>query len=167
LNVIEQVLADCDRYFYGRPYRRWFDQLEPILQACSGSYYDGTACHLDLVQWATDPTWAQLDPAVRARLIRQDAAFINAQLQNEGIRLLLVNGNGVLTQLRAAMIGKLSFDRRETIEGLSYHPTSLNSGLLFGKICVVAWNTNLQSSFGVTTELKEELARRVAILSKP
>lgn len=163
-NVIEQVFADCNRYFYQRPYRRWFDQLEPILESCGASYYNGTACHLDLVQWATNPTWGKLAPAVRGRLITEDAAFLNTQLQNEGIRLLLVNGNGVWKQLRAAMVEKLKFEHQEFIEGLSCQNTQLNAGWLLGKIRVIAWNTNLQSSFGVTTELREELARRVALL---
>jgi hypothetical protein len=162
--VIEQVLSDCNRYFDRRPYRRWFDHLEPILQACGASYYDATACHLDLVQWATDPTWAKLPLAVRGKLITEDASFLNSQLENEGIRLLLINGSGVWLQLRAAMGGKLDLEHDETIEGLSYQATRLDSGRLLGRICVIAWSTNLQSSFGVTSKLKEEIARRVAVL---
>ena len=78
--------------------------------------------------------------------------------------MLLVNGSGVWSQLRAAMAGELTLEQHETIEGLSYHPTVIDSGRFLGRICVIAWNTNLQSSFGVTTKLKEELARRVAVL---
>ena len=94
--AVSNVLEDCNQYFHRQPYRRWFNKLEtPILSACTASYYDGTACHLDLVQWATDPTWAKLPSSVRKRLITEDAAFLISQLQNESIRLLLVNGASV------------------------------------------------------------------------
>ena len=52
----QQIADDCANYFdrERNPYRRWFDRLEPLLKAIGASYYDGTACHLDLVQWATN-----------------------------------------------------------------------------------------------------------------
>jgi hypothetical protein len=55
-----QTTAPCqpDR----NPYRRWFDPLDQALRAAFGvSYYAGTACHLDLVQWATTPVWNNRD----------------------------------------------------------------------------------------------------------
>jgi hypothetical protein len=161
--VIDQVLEDCNQYFQRQPYRRWFDQLLPALKVCRASYYDGTACHLDLVQWATDPTWGKLKPPIRKRLISEDAAFLERQLRNENIRLLLVNGAGVWTQLEKAMRTDLVVSHRDIIDaGLAFHPTYLYSGRLFGKINVIAWSTNLQSSLGVTTRLREEeLPRRI------
>jgi hypothetical protein len=158
--VVFQVLNDCNLYFQRQPYRRWFDRLEPILATCGASYYDGTACHLDLVQWATNPTWGKLPSSVRKTLIKEDAAFLVRQLQNESIRLLLVNGASVWRQLKAAMPGKLDIEHNEIISGFSLQPTRLDSGRLFRNVCVVAWSTNLQSSYGVTTSLREELARR-------
>jgi hypothetical protein len=47
--IVAQVLDDCNSYFERNPYRRWFDQLMPVLEACGASYYDRSACHLDLV----------------------------------------------------------------------------------------------------------------------
>jgi hypothetical protein len=63
------VVADCAAYFQRNPYRRWFDPLDELLRAGVGaSFYDGTACHLDLVQWATDPVWGQMsDERARRR----------------------------------------------------------------------------------------------------
>ena len=90
--TIGRVLARCNGYFSGNPYRRWFDQLEPILNAVGASYYDGTACHLDLSQWATDPTWNGLDGDQRRRLVDDGAPFLAEQLRNEPIQLLLLNG---------------------------------------------------------------------------
>lgn len=162
--MVFQVLNDCNLYFQRQPYRRWFDILEPILGICGASYYDGTACHLDLVQWATNPTWGNLASSVRKKLIAEDAAFLAGQLRNESIRLLLVNGASVRRQLQTATQGTLEIEYKEIIRGFSHQPTLLESGRLFGKVCVVAWSTNLQSSFGVTTSLREELARRAACL---
>ncbi|MGO9062131.1 MAG: hypothetical protein ACLQU2_32920, partial [Candidatus Binataceae bacterium] len=88
--AVLSVLEDCNTYFQRKPYRRWFNRLEPILNACGASYYDGSACHLDLVQWATDPPWGKLKPAVRKQLIADDAQFLASQLQNERLQLLLV-----------------------------------------------------------------------------
>lgn len=64
--AVLRVLEDCNTYFQRQPYRLWFDQLEPILAACGGPYYCGSACDLDLVQWATDPTWGKFETAVRS-----------------------------------------------------------------------------------------------------
>jgi hypothetical protein len=161
--MVSNVLEDCNRYFQRQPYKSWFNKLEtPILAACNASYYDGTACHLDLVQWATDPTWGKLPLSVRRKLIIEDAAFLISQLQNESIRLLLVNGASVWRQLRLAASKELSVEHAEVIDGCSHLSTRLHCGRLFGKVCVVAWSTNLQSSFGVTTLLREELGRRAA-----
>jgi len=91
-------------------------------------------------------------------------AFLNAQLENECIRMFLVNGSGVWTQLNTAMQGKFELQHHEIIEGFSHQVTRLDVGRLLGKILVLSWNTNLQSSFGVTSGLRKELARRVALL---
>jgi hypothetical protein len=63
------------------------------------------------------------------------------------------------------MKSALDIQHKEIINGFSHQPTRLESGKLFQNICVVAWSTNLQSSFGVTTLLREELSRRAAYLS--
>jgi hypothetical protein len=53
-SVVDQVLEDCNGYFKRQPYWRWFDRLTPTLAACNASYREGSACHLDLVQWTTN-----------------------------------------------------------------------------------------------------------------
>lgn len=99
--VISQVADDCNTYFHpGRnPYRRWFDQLEPILHRCGASYYDGTACHLDLIQWATDPTWRSLPRQVRAKLLVADLPFLTHQMRSENLQLVLLNGKRVIREI--------------------------------------------------------------------
>ncbi len=48
---VRKVIDDCARYFQRNPYGRWFNPLDRLLRkGLNVSYYDGTACHLDLVQ---------------------------------------------------------------------------------------------------------------------
>jgi hypothetical protein len=133
------VLQDCNTYFDRRRYCRWFDQLVPILAACGGSYYDHSACHLDLVQWATDPTWRSLRPAsLRKKLIADDARFLQQQLRNENIQLLLVNGTGTWRQLcrmasdlvieRQSQIGAWPSSRRSSSKADSLAASGLSRG---------------------------------------
>ena len=50
-----KIIDDCASYFDRNPYR-WFNVLDRILTEALGvSYFHKTACHLDLVQWATNP----------------------------------------------------------------------------------------------------------------
>lgn len=164
-SVVLQVLEDCNSYFCRSPYRWWFDRLEMILEACGASYYNGSACHLDLVQWATDPTWARLQPAIiRKRLLEADAPFLVEQLTNENIQLLLVNGKGVIDQLQR-IVGS-TLEQREPIVGLAHRDTNFFSGTILDRVPVIAWSTNLQSSFGVSTELRAAIRDRVADLAE-
>ena len=158
--IIRQAWDDSNTYFSRNPYRKWFDQLEPILKACGASYYDGSACHLDLVQLATDPTWAKLKPASSKKsLLRQDIPFLMEQLATERIELLLLNGIGVCRQVNKHVteLGDLP-----SIEGASKNCTRLFSGLLFGRVRIFGWSTNIQSSYGVTKERRQRITKRVA-----
>jgi hypothetical protein len=75
---VAMVLAESDGYFHGPNwYRGWFHWLESILNASgAGSYFDGTACHLDLVQWATKPAQGDLPTHVWRRLVEEDRDFL-------------------------------------------------------------------------------------------
>ena len=156
--AIHQVLADCNGYFQRNPYRRWFDQLEPVLKACGASYYDETACHLDLVQWATDPAWSNLPIEVQRRLLRDDAPFLLEQLTNENIEILLLNGQMV--------VSTTSKEMNTTLDefGLAHQDTPLFAGMVWDRIKIVGWSKNLQSSWGVTRKLKKAIAERVGEL---
>lgn len=158
-SVVEQVLRDCIEYFSRNPYWQWFGHLEQVLNDIGASYSDGSACHLDLVQWATDPTWSGLPRGLQGKLTDDDAVFFKQQLTNENINLLLVNGKSVIDQLRR---------KREVIlkevNGVQNHNTRFVVGKVFDRVCVVGWSTNLQSSFGVTTEWKTAIADRAAQL---
>jgi len=161
--IIEQVAQECNEYFERNPYRRWFNQLLPIVQMCGACYYDGSACHLDLVQWATSPVWGRLRRDVREQLVAEDVDFLGKQLQNENIDILLINGRGALTHFSQQFINKITIDEVHIIN--SRQPVKIYAGSGFGKITIVGWSTNIQSSFGVTTELRIELAEQIGRLA--
>ncbi len=164
--VIIKVFEECNRYFQ-RDHYAWFDKLEPVLRACGASYCDGSACHLDLVQWATDPTWGKLlktKPLVCERLIADDLRFLRKQLKNATLQLLLINGTGVRTRFQHAM--DLELAEADVITKHGKQKTRLYTGEL-DHVRVVAWSTNLQNAYtSVSPQRHHDLARRVAALAR-
>ena len=74
------IVADCASYFERHPYH-WFETLDEVIRSGLGaSYFAGTACHLDLVQWATTTSWAGLTPVMQADLLRADIGFLRRLL---------------------------------------------------------------------------------------
>jgi hypothetical protein len=155
--IIGRVWRRCNAYFHGNPYR-WFNPLETILDALDMSYYGDTACHLDLSQWATNPSWSSLPRSARERLVAEDAEFLRLQLRSEPIRLLLLNGRAVLRAFQEVLGGRLDREK-ETVSDLSV-AAQIYSGSI-GDVQVIGWSTNLQSSFGVTSDLRTRLAEAV------
>jgi len=162
-DLLQQIVDDCNAYFQRKPYHRWFDQLERVLEACGASYYNGSACHLDLVQWATDPTWGGLDSRVRATLLAADGLFLVEQLRCEHLQLLLVNGMGVIRQLVRSLHCSLKEQSPIAISGIC--KARVFCGEVCGRVFAIGWSANLQSSFGVTSEFRSLLAARVGLLA--
>ena len=109
-----RVLAECAGYFEpgGAPYRRWFDPFDRLLRAGLGvSYYDGTACHLNVVPWATDPVWRDLDRAAW-RGCSSETSFVVDQLRDGGYRLVVVNGRTAMAEVAAAGLVEWTVDHR-------------------------------------------------------
>jgi hypothetical protein len=159
--TVGRVVGACRRYFWRRPYRRWFDQLEPILGPLGFSYYNGSACQLDLVQSATDPTWAKLGDHQRRRLLNEDVPFLRDQLERSTLAVLLINGSGVRTWA-AATLGI------EFAEVAGVAQDGAVTGFAVGRfretLPVLAWSTNLQSSWGVTRARRRAIVSRVSQL---
>lgn len=85
-------------------YWRWFQPLEDIIRPLRGaSYLDGTACHLDLVQWATAPVWGKLTRQVQEALLYQDRDFLRWQLGAPQLELVYLNGDAVHRQFRSVL----------------------------------------------------------------
>jgi len=158
--IVSRVWQRSNSYFHGNPYG-WFDRLEEVMNLVGASYFADSACHLDLSQWATDPTWNRLPNEARERLVSDDAGFLLTQLRLEPIVLLLLNGRAVINALRSSLNGQLEAAGELTDRSVT---TKLFVGGI-GSTQVIGWSTNLQSSFGVTKDLRAKLARRVGELA--
>ena len=164
---VRTVIEECASYFQPNrnPYRRWFDSLDKVLRAGLGvSYYDGSACHLDLVQWATNPVWGELpDGRIKKALLKEGLPHLRNHLKFGKIRLVVLNGRQVLEQVAAVGLARLESYRTLRVGTLS---CSLYSGEGEG-VKFVGWSTNLQSSRGVTGEFKSQLERWLAATKIP
>ncbi|MGH9192119.1 MAG: hypothetical protein ACRDZ0_06555 [Acidimicrobiales bacterium] len=143
--------------------REGFDPLDRILRGAIGaSYYDRTACHLDLVQWATSPVWGGLASEVRGALLREDARFLRRQLARPDLRLVVVNGRAVVDQTEA--LGLVRWRQVDTLRNPTAHVlVSESGGTRF-----IGWTCNLQSQHGAPrheARLTELLATHAAIPS--
>lgn len=157
---VATVIAECAAYFQRRPYRRWFNPLNQLLRiSTTTSYYDGTACHLDLVQWATDPVWRRIaNKQVRRLLLDEGLPHLRALLGRDNVQLVLLNGRQVINEVEGAglvtlcEVGTILMGRVGCLlyEGLDQH------------VRWIGWSTNLQSSFGVSSSFKQELADWIA-----
>jgi hypothetical protein len=155
-DAIRRVFEGCNNYFQRRPYRTWFGYLEEILHPLGASYYSGTACHLDLVQWATNPTWGNLRTTQRKKLVEADVSFLRQQLSLIGIRLLLLNGSGVVNAYSRSLGCEIADQDIPGIVGWK-----LFVGCNPQSVRVIGWNKNLQGSHGVTKEDRKVLGMAI------
>lgn len=158
---VASVIDQCFRYFDVNPYGKWFNRLDSILTLGLGaSYYDGSACHLDLVQWATDPVWGKLDKDQRRILLDDGAPHLAAQLDCEHIDLVVVNGDEAWRQLRAT--GLVQWEDAGSFRwGTNAKSCKLRVGSGRG-VTFVGWTLNVQSSFGVRSADRQGLAEWLA-----
>lgn len=145
LEDAERVVEGGYSYFENRDrvYKTWFSWMETYAVRPSGaSYFDGTACHLDLVQWATSPAWRNVDPnRVQRVLLDSDVEFLRFQLTTYKIPLLLLNGRAVLNQFTELRIASLEEDksvaRREGARGCQFFIGT------FAGTKVLGWTNNI------------------------
>ncbi|HWF20816.1 MAG TPA: hypothetical protein VG226_01615 [Acidimicrobiales bacterium] len=137
------MIADCANYFHRQPYTRWFNPLDRLLRSALGvSYYEDTASHLDLVQWATKPVWGGLDDAAHRQLLAADLPFLRRQL-TAGWTVVLVNGKTVMDWVEAA--GLLTWRSAVALPG----PPRTRMGVAdVDGVRFVGWSANLQSQPG-------------------
>ncbi len=159
---VRTVIADCAAYFNPErnPYRTWFDPLDQVLSDGLGvSYYDGSACHLDLVQWATNPVWGRLkDRDAKKLLLEESLPHLQNQLRFGAVHFVVLNGRQVLTH-----VAELGLASLELVDEL--HSGSISCSLYLGQangVQFAGWSTNLQSSWGVSLDFRQQLSRWLA-----
>jgi hypothetical protein len=159
------MLESCRTYFLGNPYDRWFKKLDQVVAGTGASYYaaSGSACHLDLVPFATACKWTDLSYRERSALLALAAGSLGHLLRDSSVRLLILNGKAVVDQFQEVTRIRLERyemrqwtlhgRRKREVAGFGYKAVvNVLCGVrLFHDILVLGYNHNIQSSFGVTT----------------
>lgn len=173
---IRKILFSYSNYFLRNPYDRWFRVLDSVIQGANASYYSPTcsACHLDLVPYATKCKWTELNLGQRQKLLDTNSETLGILLRDSPVRALILNGMSVVRQfevltetcLEPTPMSSWSLPRKggPDVTGISYKALVQNiAGIeLSRSILVLGFNHNLQSSFGVTNRAISEIRRWIA-----
>lgn len=172
---VSQIAEYCWSYFSRNPYDTWFRQLDAIIAGTRHSYYAETAhaCHLDLVPYATSDKWTGLSRAQRLALLRVAGDSLALLLRDSPIRVLVLNGASVVQNF-CQLAGVTLTQRRMKqwslrragaagVSGIAYTGTVEQVlGIKLGRrVTILGFNHNLQSSFGVTREVRASIAEWV------
>lgn len=168
---LRQIIDSCNNYFYGNPYDGWFRALDKLIVGTSVSYYGlfSQACHLDLVPYATACKWGELSSAQKAALLNSESVTLGLLLRESTIEVLVLNGQSVIENLQ--MIAGCTFKKNAVPDWTLPRRSSAGvTGYAYtGKICkisgvdlgreipILGYSHNIQSSFGVTTQVKDAI----------
>ena len=166
------IIDTCRRYFRNRPYDRWFSVLERVLAGTNATFYGlhPTACHLDIVPYATHHKWTGLMSHQRRALLENSTDALGLLLRESDIQLLVLNGRSVLnyfseisdSELTPCLMPRWQLARNglKPLIGVAYlgEVRGLGHVDLGRRVKVVGYNHNLQSSFGVTRDVVDEVA---------
>jgi hypothetical protein len=164
---LRTIIDACSRYFRNNPYDRWFQVLETVLLPLGGSFYGNrpTACHVDLVPFATAEKWTLLSKVERARLLSMTGDALGALIRDSSLEVLVLNGRSVVEHFErladlqlersAKPLWSLPRESGPRVGGVAYSgEVDEFAGVRLGRpIRVLGYNHNLQSSFGVTAEV--------------
>lgn len=171
-NDMERISDTCTNYFTLNPYDTWFKALDKIIRGTRTSYYDreASACHLDLVPFATTEKWGRITRSNQILLVRKMGDILGTILSQSSINLIILNGKSVIenfeslidTKLEKTEISSWSLPRNNGnhIKGFSYTGSvNIISGIELEKsIKIIGFNHNIQSSFGVTNKVINEIS---------
>lgn len=170
------ILDSCRAYFLRNPYDGWFRQLEHLISGTNASYYHNTviACHLDLIPYATACKWTDLSRKQKVGLLTIAGDTLGRLIQDSPISVLVLNGRSVVNQfeelsgtpLSRQLMPAWSLRRGKKLKVLGYaYEGTIRSlgGVEFGRaVRVLGYNHNIQSSFGVTNEVRASIRRWIA-----
>lgn len=138
-----KVIEGCYSYFKTKNHYDWFEHLNSNMNAYfKADYYDGSAAHLDLVQWATHPVWGGIkNKKTKELLLNADINFLNHQINMKDYEAIYLNGATVFEQLTSNGVIKASEKgnpiRYKTKSGAPrtlkcYQGESVNGSLVLG-----------------------------------
>lgn len=172
---VNQIVDFCERYFeryYTTGvrkikknrlyYKTWFNPMEKLINDIYGaSYLDGSACHLDISQWATNKTWGNLTEAQRRALVgKKDLELLRNQVLANNYEIILLNGattSEVFLKRCFNIQNYETFTLQKTIrnkgektktkvEGYYVEVTNLLGEKLKKPIKIIGWNDYIQKN---------------------
>lgn len=167
-NGFELIEKSWSDYFQINPYVGWFKDMDLILSGTNNSLFDvgSKACHLDLIPFATHKKWASLTRGQQKKLLQVSAEVLKEVLINSKIKVMILNGRSVVNNFQQMMNIRFNFQEmshwslkrsgNKLVRGIAYTGTlnSIQNVDLGREIKVLGFNHNLQSSFGITNELR-------------
>lgn len=132
----DRYLDALSAYFRTRPYRRWFNSFEPLLQGAGSSYYGGQpsrALHTDICSpVATDPTWSRLDVA-STRILEADGGPLWHEL------LIALRPHVVVLSVARRHLGRVRFKPRTRASSIERFDSRADGSARRGPYEVCAW----------------------------
>jgi hypothetical protein len=170
------IAESCRAYFARNPYDTWFKRLDKLIAGLKVSYYSALfgACHLDLVPYATAEKWTVLTRQQRLTLLNGAGDTLGILLRDSPVRVLILNGRSVVehfervagTELEKHVMPDWTLRRQgdRGVAGTAYMGVLRNVGRtrLRRSVRVLGFNHNIQSSFGVTTQVTESIGHWIA-----
>jgi len=175
------IRKSCVEYFIRNPYDGWFKRLDNIISGSNASYYGTSkisACHLDLVPYATSSKWGNLSRDQRDSLLDIAGDTLGMLIRESPIRILVLNGNSVVNlfqkltniRLESKIMPEWMLPRKSGlhVNGFAYKGFVKQIGGidLPHKVLVLGYNHNIQSSFGVTKVVTNSIREWIATTSK-
>jgi len=173
LQLMEEA---CIAYFRRSPYDTWFRPLDYVIGATGATYYGflPSACHLDLVPFATTQKWSFLRRQDRDVLLAAGNRALGSLLNRSAIEVLILNGSSVIREFeRLAVVRLKAVPMAEWSLPRGTKPGVMGSGVigvvnavgtmaLKRRLLVLGFNHNVQSSYGVTRQVTLSMRRWLA-----
>ena len=162
---LRAIEGSCRNYFHGNPYNSWFKPLDGVISGTGASYYDDerSACHLDIIPYATRQKWGDLK-AKQNVLLTLAGDSLATLLRASSVRLVVLNGQAVVDHFRE-MAGidfsrlwmpRWSLPRKpgSSMEGIAYRARidSIEDLPFNRDILVLGYNYNIQRTPGVSRQ---------------
>lgn len=172
-NQIEKVIDSYVVYFENNPYKKWFNAIDIIFRTSGFSFYKNkfsTACHIDITPFTTNKKWSKVEEKKRSELLGMGEHVIPNILDRTNLRILVLNGKSVINQfsntykieMKRVRMENWDLPRKngEPVEGYKYIAVINKIGdiKLKRNVMVYGFNHNIQSSFGVTREVRNSIS---------
>jgi hypothetical protein len=166
-----EIATSCRNYFEINPYDRWFRELDFLISGTSFSYYSSmfSACHLDVIPFATACKWTELTKTHKANLLAMSGDTLGQLVRDSPLQVLVLNGSSVISHFQKICSTSLESSRKggwelprpggTGVAGYAYYGTiRVLAGVQLNRdVTVLGFNHNIQSSFGVTREVKSSI----------